>query len=596
MVSKETRKPTADGRTVGLRKVTATDNRLRKKKTGINGFDQITGGGLPDGRLTAIVGGAGTGKSLLALQFLVHRAKVEHETGLYVTFEEPVDRIKQNVAGFDWGFEDISLRQLSLIDARLPSDVVQSGSFDLSALLAGLSARKAENGAVNVVFDGIDLLLNALNNENLERKELMRLDDWIRSEGVSAVLTVKSYSTSERDQNRADLVQYITDCVVLLQANLFETKLSRILRVVKYRGSGFSANSVPMIIGASGIAVVPAQALREGHPVYSQRLSSGIVRLDAVLDGGFIRGSSILITGAPGTAKTSLAASLVRAECLAGRRALFVSFDESDTQILSNLRSIGIDLSPFADSGELLMASLRSAGSSPEECFLKIAGLTQNHRPDILVVDPMSAFADTAYPFTHEITENLIDLAKSRGITFLGTSLLGGVSGDVEMSATHVSTIADTWLHLSYIAQKGERNRALTIVKSRGTAHSNQVRELSLSRKGLDLIDVFVGEGEVLLGSARLAKEQEISCAEELRKVEHQRQIFAFNRDIADLKTRVSAVTEELQSKVMEAELAESAERVRVESSQRAANQRGFARRHSDDATGAIDAKAGSQK
>ena len=556
---------------------------VKKKPTGIAGFDQMTGGGLPEGRMTAIIGGPGMGKSLFALQNLLHRWKTEGEPGIFVSFEEPVDRIKSNLAGLEWAFDTVTEDQLALVDARLPMDAVQAGDFDLSGLLAGLSARKSKTGACNVVFDGIDLLIGSLNDEHAERQELGRIDDWIRAEGISAVVTVKSYAGGERDQKRADLIQYLTDCVVLLEADLFEANLSRTLRVVKYRGSGFSGNAVPMAIVQSGIEVIPTEVSRANYPVFAERVSSGIARLDAILDGGFIRGSSILVSGAPGTAKTSLASSLVNATCVIGRKALFVSFDESDVQIVANMKSIGIDLAPHVASGRLAMMALRSNGNSPEECFLRIGDLVRRHEPAVLVVDPLSAFADTSYQFAAVISENLIDLAKSRGITFLGTSLLGQASGEIEISASRVSTIADTWLHLSYVVQNGERNRALTIVKSRGTGHSNQVRELLLDRDGIDLIDVYVGDGKVLLGSARLEKRQEQQRHDELEEVNYKRQKFEFARTIAEMKERALALAGELASKELEAELAEATERARVESRRNAIDNRLLARRQSDD-------------
>jgi circadian clock protein KaiC len=556
---------------------------IRKKTTGIAGFDQITNGGLPEGRLTAVIGGPGMGKSLFGLQYLLHRLRTAGERGLFVTFEEPVDRVRSNLAGLDWDFDSVPDDQLSLIDARLPADTVQAGSFDLTGLLAGLSARKAASGASNVVFDGIDLLIGSLNDEHLERRELARIDEWIREEGMSAIVTVKEYSSSEREQKRADLIQYLTDCVVRLEGALFHATFSRTLRVMKYRGSGFAANAVPMAIGQSGVEVIPAEASRGGYPVFVERVSSGVPRLDAILGGGFIRGSSILVSGAPGTAKTSLAASLVAAACVSGRKAVFVSFDESDVQIVANMKSIGVDLARHVASGHLAMVSLRSSGNSPEECFLKVWNSVQRHGPDILVVDPLSAFSDTAYPFAHVIAENLIDLAKSKGITFLGTSLLGQGGGEIEISASHVSTIVDTWLHVSYVVQNGERNRALTIVKSRGTAHSNQVRELALNGKGLDLVDVYAGEGKVLLGSARVEKQQEEMRTENLEEITYKRRKFELDHSIAGLKARAQEMIEELASKQREAELEETAEEFRIASRQTAVAQRGLIRRQADD-------------
>jgi len=267
----------------------------------------------------------------------------------------------------------------------------------------------------------------------------------------------------------------------------------------------------------------------------------------------------------------------------AGRKAVFVSFDESDVQIIGNMKSIGIDLGQHVASGRLAMMSLRSNGHSPEECFLKIVDLIRRHKPDILVVDPLSAFTETAYPFAAIISESVVDLAKSRGITFLGTSLLNQASGEIEASAIHVSTIADTWMHVSYVVQNGERNRALTIIKSRGTGHSNQVRELALTSKGIDLVDVYVGDGKVLFGSARLEKQQLETRDENLEEVQRARRKFELGRGVAELQARAQAIAQELASKRREAELEESAETLRSVARRSAITQRGLIRRSADD-------------
>jgi circadian clock protein KaiC len=560
------------------------DASLRKKSSGIPGFDEITNGGLPEGRLAAILGGPGTGKSLFALQTLLHRASAADEPGLFVTFEESTDRVRTNIAGLDWELAPLAQNKLVLIDARIPPDAVQAGTFDFSGLLAVLAARKAEIGAVNVVFDGIDLLMSFLNDEFLERQELVRLDEWIRAEGVSGLITVKSFGASERDQRRVDLIQYITDSVILLESNLYDSALARTLRVVKYRGSGFIANAVPMVIGPSGLAAVPSRLSRESYPTFSERLSSGIPRLDAILDGGYIKGSSILVTGAPGTAKTSLAGCLTASACGVGHKTLFVSFDESDAQIVANMKSIGIDLERHVVSNRLVMTSLRSKGHSPEDFFIKLWDLISLNTPEVLIVDPMSAFVGTPYPFAIAIGEALIELAKSRGITFMSTSLLGGVGGETETSVSHVSTIADTWIHVSYVVQKGERNRSLTIIKSRGTGHSNQVRELLLSSRGLDLADVYSGEGGILLGSARAEKLEEEARDERLLEFDHRKRQFELEKNIAALKAQLQTVNQELEAKLREAELDDAAEAIRIEARKRTIAQRMLLRRKDDDA------------
>ena len=556
---------------------------LRKNRTGIPGFDDITNGGLADGRLTAIIGGPGTGKSLFALQYLLTRATETDEPGLFVTFEESIDRVRSNMSGFNWDLKAILQKKVAFVDARIPREAVRAGAFDFAGLLAILAAQKVEMGVRHVVFDGIDLLMSGLNDDYLERQELVRLDEWIRTEEVSGLLTVKAFGPSERDQRRIDLIQYITDSAILLESKLYETSAARTLRVVKYRGTGFVADAIPMVIGSAGIALVPSQISRESYPVFSERLSSGVPRLDSILEGGYIRGSSVLVTGAPGTAKTSLACSLTSAACEANLKAVFISFDESDAQIIANMNSIGIELARHVASGRLIMASLRSKGHNPEECFLRIMELISRNTPDVLVVDPLSAFVGTPYPFASAMGETMIDMTRSRGITFYGTSLLGNVNGETESSESQVSTIADTWIHLSYLVHNGERNRALTIIKSRGTGHSNQVRELAISNKGIDLKDIYAGEGSVLLGSARLEKLEDEAREERRMEIAHRQRQFELDRAIAALKAQAQAVNMDLQSKLREAELEDAAEAVRIESRKSATAQRLLMRRKIDD-------------
>jgi circadian clock protein KaiC len=550
------------------------DQPIVKVATGIKGFDEISLGGLPASRLTAILGNPGAGKTVFALQTLVNRVKATGEAGIFVTFEEPIGHIRRNVASFDWNLPQYNESQLRFIDARVSVDTIHTGAFDLTGLLAGLTAIKEETGIKHIVFDGIDMLLSALEDELLERRELSRIDNWVRSAGMSAIITVKSQALGERDQTRGDFLQYITDCVVVLNSMITETSSSRTLRIAKYRGSDFVANPVPVVIGQSGFDVISFKTTRISYPTFDTRVSSGVPRLDTLLNGGYIRGSSVLISGAPGTSKTSLCASFAAAACANGQKALFVSFDESSAQITANMNSIGLDLKKHIKSGKLVMESFISVGRSPEEYFLMISGLLERHSPEYLVIDPLSSLLKADYPFSEIIPENILDQAKSRGITTMCTSLLEQVSGEQEISASRVSTIADTWIHVSYIANDGERNRALTIIKSRGTAHSNQVRELVLNEKGIDLFDVYIAEGEVLLGSARAQKEADIRRKELLIEIEYERQRLKLNADLAELEAALHKASEELKWKRQETEFLERAELTRTQGRAAAAKER----------------------
>jgi circadian clock protein KaiC len=533
--------------------------RLRKSPTGIAGFDTISGGGLPEGRLSVILGGPGAGKTVFALTCLVHRLTALGEAGIFVSFEEDADRVRANMASFD---RDIPSgdEKLRFIGAKIPAATRQGGNFDLSGLLAGLGAVAEETGARTIVFDGIGVLLSALDDERLEKLELTRLEEWIRGSGMSALLTATSFGGNERDRRRSDRLQYLTDCAVELEKIYTSTTSARSLRILKYRGSGFAANPVPAVITRAGFEIVALSATRADYPTYTDRVSTGIERLDDLLDGGYLRGSSVLVSGSPGTSKTSLGASFVAAACARGERALFVSFDESGAQIARNVRSIGLDLAPYVDAGRLVMASEFSSGFSPEEHFVTVRELLRRHKPDCLVIDPLSALMKGGYAFSNIICESVLDQAKCHGITLLCTSLLDPASTDLEVSASHVSTIADTWIHVSYVARDGERNRALTIIKSRGTRHSNQVRELSLGKAGITVCDAYTAEGEVLMGSARRQKEAEERRRQLEQEIALKRLRLQTEHEISELQTRIAAMTQELEWKRSEANLAATLE------------------------------------
>jgi circadian clock protein KaiC len=382
-----------------------------------------------------------------------------------------------------------------------------------------------------------------------------RLGEWVRASKVTALLTVKSFGASERDAERTDILQYLSDCVIGFQGSLTATAFSRTVRVMKYRGSGFAANPVPFVIGVSGIEVIGFSGTRLSHPTFPDRVSSGVPRLDTLLSGGYIRGSCTLVSGAPGTSKTSLGASFLSAACSRGQRSLFVSFDESSSQIISNMTSIGLDLASHVESGLLLMESLVSASRSPEDHFVAIRKLIAEYRPEFLVIDPLSALIKMRLPFAEMVCERILDQAKSAGITVLCTSLLENLGGGQELSASHVSTVADTWLHVSYVPNQGERNRALTIIKSRGTAHSNQVSEMILGSGGIEIVDVYTAEGEVLMGSARHQKQASDRREHLQEEIADQRTRFELDKSIADLKSLLQKAKQDLEWKEREVTL-----------------------------------------
>lgn len=480
--------------------------------TGIKGFDEITQGGLPAGRTTLVLGGPGCGKTVFALQTLVNGVRESKQAAVFVAFEESTSRIIANASSFGWDVPALEKKQLLyFFDARLSPEVVKVGDFDLEGMLCILEAKALEIGAQRIVFDGIDVLLNLLDDPSAEQRETYRIRDWLVRTGLTGIITQKV--TGNDADRRYGFLQFTVDCVVLLKHQVVDGSAFRNLRVTKYRGSGFAGDEFPITLTASGLQLTNRGPTELRYAVSDERVSTGLPRLDHMLRGGYYRGSNVLISGAPGTAKSTLAGLFAVASCERGERTLYVSFDEGASQIIRNLRSVGIQLEPFVTSGLLKMYSTRTRGPNIEDQFGDLRQIVRDHRPRCLVVDPLSALSSKlSHIASADAAQQFLDFLKVEGITVLNTSLLDGINTD-EATATGISTIADTWIHMSYIVQDGERNRALTIVKSRGTGHSNQVRELTLADDGVALTDVFVAHGKVLMGVARWQWEQEAIAA-----------------------------------------------------------------------------------
>jgi len=521
--------------------------------TGITGLDEITRGGLPRGRTTVVLGGPGCGKTLLALQTLVHGARQFGEPGIFVAFEEDTRQIIRNAETFGWDLAELERRNLFFLDARTRPQDLKAGDFDLAGLLAGVAAKARSMGAKRVVFDSVDVLLALLDNLPRERQEIHRLLDWLAAEGLTGLVTGKLDDGSVQATQRYAFLQYMADCAILLSQQTVERISQRELRVLKYRGSGFAENAAPMVIGAGGLQVAHICARAQGAIVSRQRVTTGVERLDAMLDGGYYRGSSVLITGAPGTAKTTLGGAFLEAACRRGENALFVSFDEVAGEHVRNLASVGIRLAPHVASGRLRIYSARTEASSIEEHLVRIHALIRAHRARCVVFDPLSAlFRAGSSATVQSAAERLLHMAKSEGITTLATSVLASMDCRTESTPIEVSTVADTWLHLSYAVHAGERNRALTVVKARGTRHSNQVRELVLGDEGITLADVYTADGEVLMGTLRWQREMADRAAETQAQVAVEREQHELKLAEAELAARLETVRRELELKRFE--------------------------------------------
>jgi circadian clock protein KaiC len=519
---------------------------LPKIPTGIAGFDELSRGGLPRQRTTLLKGGAGSGKTVFALQCLVNAARKRRERGLFVAFEESTRQIVANAAGFDWGLPALMKRKLYFLDARLAPEVVRSGEFDLSGMLAMLKAKKEELGASWIVFDGIDVLLTLLRDPDAEMREIYRIRDWLAENQMSAIITAKTHGALSEAVNY-DFMQFMVDCVVGLTRRIEHGVSLHRLQITKYRGSDFMAGEFPVSFGPSGMEVAPPEPAEIHHQASTERLSAGFERLDKMLGGGLFRGSSTLVTGLPGTSKTTLAGKFAEAACRRGERTLFVSFDEGAEPIVRNLASVGIQFRPHVKSGLLHMYSARTESIGAEDHLVKLKSLIRTIRPRCMVIDPLSAIAKAGgLDAARAVASRLIYMVKDEGITVFITAINEGDDPSSEATDLQVSTIADTWIHLSYVIRSGERNRALTIIKSRGTWHSNQVRELILSATGPVLADVYSAGGEVLMGTLRWEKEDEERGKSLQRRAafDHKRRELEVSE--ADTRARIKAMENDL--------------------------------------------------
>lgn len=519
--------------------------------TGISGFDTMTSGGLPRGRITAIAGSAGAGKTVFALQALVHGIRNQDAAGIFVAFEESPDSIVHHARGFSWNPCSLVGDQLILVDGRWQMDDIQSGNFDISGLLSAVEglARQRETGFL--VLDGIDVLLAMLPDAMDPRRELYRLQSWAEALGLTTLVTIKSPGILGSAMGRfEDMATYMADCVVVLEHKVLDTISCRNLIIQKYRGCGHVQNQVPYVIDSQGIELETVDTYSGGYRVFTERVASGFEDLDQMLRGGIYRGSTTLMSGSPGTSKTTLSAKIVETACQRGEKALFICFDEAPDEIVRNVSSVGIKLAKHVRSRRLLMDGLVARSSSADRLASRILMMMGEHQPQYLVLDPVSALATTSDEYlAHNAIRLVVQECKRAGITIIFTSLLEHISGDLEISKAHISTLCDNWIHLSYVINGGERNRALTIVKSRGTGHSNQVRELILDDRGLHLKPVYTEQGEVLMGTLRWQREERNRKEERQQELAREQRYRETRREVEGLSARIASLQRELQEK-----------------------------------------------
>lgn len=535
--------------------MSASGNILAKRPTGIPGFDEVTHGGLPRAGAVLVVGEPGAGKTILGLQTLA-RAVERGEGGVLVSFEQSRDQLLRDAGSFSWGHLLNDSGHCEVIDARRMRESEVSGGFDIDALLSTLALCAERIKASWIVLDGIDQLLRLQPDSRVAVDEIARLDEWCTEHERTVLLTGKQTAGSPLRPDALEGIEYLLSTMIVLSAQSVERRLNRRFRIAKYRGTAHVTDELAMVIDNDGVHLpygrMPAELTIDAS---TERVGTGIPRLDEVLGGGIYRGSTLLISGQPGTAKTTLAASFALAACERGEKALYLSFDEPAAQIVRNTASIGLDLQSHIDAGRLQIRSRAAWMSLMEQHYLELDRLIDAFRPDCLVIDPVSALlkaasADSAFL----TTERILGRCRMLGITTVLSSLSESEDPVSETTLSHTSTLADTWIVLHYHVLGGERNRSLSVVKSRGSSHSNQVRELLISSQGIDLADVYRYGSEVLMGTARMQKESEEAAARRRSEQERARRHRDLERKLQQARQRVEESQDEVERLVAELE------------------------------------------
>lgn len=526
-----------------------------KSSTGVDGLDEITNGGFPKGRPTLICGGAGCGKTLLSMQFLIKGITDYNEPGVFMSFEEPSDDLTLNVKSLGFDLEKLKKSKKLIVDhVRVErSEIEEAGEYDLDGLFIRLGHAIDSIKAKRVVLDTIESLFAGLDNQAILRAELRRLFSWLKQKGVTAVITGER---GEATLTRQGLEEYVSDCVIVLDHRVTEQVSTRRLRIIKYRGSTHGTNEYPFLIDENGISVLPITSLKLNNEVSSEIVSSGLEGLDGMFEGGgFYRGSNILVSGTAGTAKTTIACYFATQQCKNKERTVYFAFEESPQQLVRNMKSVGVDLQKFLDNGTLQIHSSRPSLNGLELHLLTLRKLIKEFKPTTIVIDPISNLITVGSE--HEVKSmlvRLIDMLKVNNITALFTSLNKQTENfRPDLAEESVSSLVDTWISVRDMEGIGERNRGVFIIKSRGMGHSNQVREFIITNKGIELLHVELGPQGILTGSARKSYQfkkamSDIKLQNEIsrkdREIERKRKVLQAN--IEALRNEFESAEEEL--------------------------------------------------
>ncbi len=528
-------------------------NVLLKSPTSIQGLDEITGGGLPKGRPTLVCGGAGCGKTLFAMEFLVRGATQYNEPGVFISFEETEKELTANVASLGFDLDSLVEHKKIWLEHILVErgEIEQSGEYDLEGLFIRIHHAVESVGAKRVVLDTIETLFSGLPDPHILRAELRRLLRWLKRKGVTTIITAER---GEGSFTRQGLEEYVSDCVILLDHRVNDQSSIRLLRIVKYRGSTHGTNEYPFLIDEDGFSVLPVTSLGLNYISSPERISTGIPRLDTMLSGkGYFRGSTVLVSGTAGTGKTSIAAQFAEAACKREERVLFFSFEESHSQLVRNMRSIGINLEPWVKKGLLQFHATRPTLYGLETHLATSIKLINKFEPNVVILDPINGFMiGENQTEVKTMLLRLVDFLKMRRVTAFFTSLTSATE-NMEIPDVYISSLIDTWLLVRDIEIGGERNRGLYVLKSRGMAHSNQIREFRLTNLGIELLDVYVGSEGVLTGSARLSQETKDDAEQLLRQQEIGSKQFGLERKREAMEAQIVVLRSEFQAEESDA-------------------------------------------
>ncbi|HEX8549123.1 MAG TPA: circadian clock protein KaiC [Cytophagaceae bacterium] len=526
-----------------------------KVPTGIEGLDELTEGGLPKGRPTLICGSAGCGKTLLAMEFLVRGATQFDEPGVFIAFEETAEDLAMNVGSLGFDLKDLSEQKKIKIDYVHVdrSEIEETGEYDLQGLFVRLGYAIASIGAKRIVLDTLESLFSGLTNQSILRAEIRRLFHYLKEKGITAVITGER---GEATLTKQGLEEYVSDCVILLDHRIIDQISTRRLRIVKYRGTTHGTNEYPFLIDENGISVLPITSLGLQHHMSDEIISTGVDGMDEMLGlGGFYKGSSVLITGTAGTAKTTFASSFANRVCESKQKCLFFAFEESTEQLLRNMKQVGIDLQPHIDNGYLMINASRPSIHGLEMHLVTIHKLIKEFKPDAVVIDPISNLISVGgFNEVRGMLTRLIDYLKVNQITAFFNALTTPTGKSLELTEEGISSLVDTWILVRDVEGIGERNRGIFIIKSRGMNHSNQVREFIITANGIKLLDINIGPTGILTGSARLAyqlEERNKALAKQMvlerkdRELARKKKILEATID--NMRTEFESIEEELR-------------------------------------------------